>query len=612
MSLPDDVQLPTASIAQSEAVRLFVERATAAQPGFALTDRTAPGVVEVCRRLGGIPLAIELAAARVRVLGVEQIAARLDDHLRLLTGGSRAAPPRQQTVRAAIDWSYQLLTEPERRLFDRLSVFTGGLSLAAAEAVCSGDGIGGSEIVDVLAGLVDKSLVIVEPGDYRVARYAVLETLRQFGAERLATSGGASAINERHALFFVALAEAAESGLFGPDQPAWITQLGLERGNLRVALQWALDTGNAEAGLRLGAAVFKFWEVSSSVSEGRAWLDKLLMQSASTRTRARARSLSAAVHLAALQGDVATARVHADESLAIARELDDAPATAAALQHVGRLALFRGDYVLARSLLEEAVYASRTAGNRFFEAVSLVNLGWLAYQQGDNSAARVWLEEALAAYSDLGQPSGLASGLAFLGLVATEQGDYAEAHARFLASLEERRSGGGSFDPAFLLGCWAGLAAAQDQPERALRLAAAADVLRRASGSRAADPYLSRVGHRIVAARERLGGVAAEAAWSAGQTMGVEQALADALSVGHVEPSITAHSRGRKRAAGGLTEREVEVLRLVTRGYTNRTIAAELVLSERTVAHHLANILGKLDVFSRAAATAFALREGLA
>jgi len=257
------------------------------------------------------------------------------------------------------------------------------------------------------------------------------------------------------------------------------------------------------------------------------------------------------------------------------------------------------------------VHASRTAGNRFFEAVSLVNLGWLAYQQGENSAARVWLEEAMAAYRDLGQPSGLASGLAFLGLVATEQGNYAEAHARFLASLKERRSGGGSFDLAFLLGCWAGLAAAKDQPERALRLAAAADALRRASGSRSADPYLSRVGHRIVAAREALGEVAAEAAWGAGQTIGVEQALADAFSVGDM-PAIAEGARRHKRTAGGLTDREVEVLRLVTQGYTNRTIAAELVLSERTVAHHLANILGKLEVSSRAAATAFALREGLA
>ncbi|MGI9145540.1 MAG: ATP-binding protein [Chloroflexota bacterium] len=546
------------------------------------------------------------------MLGVEQIAARLDDHLGLLTGGSRTAPSRHQTVRAAIDWSYEFLTEPERRLFDRLSVFTGSLSLEAAEAVGSGDGIAESEIVDVLAGLVDKSLVNVEPGDYRVARYAVLETLRQFGAERLAVSSAASTIRERHALFFVALAEAAESGLFGPDQPAWVTQLGLERGNLRVALQWALESSNAEAGLRLGAAAFKFWEVSGSVGEGRAWLDKLLTHPASTRTRARARGLAAAVHLATLQGDVAAARVHADESLAIARELGDVPAIAAALQHVGRLALFRGEYVSAQPLLEEAVHASRTAGNRFFEAVSLVNLGWLAYQQGENSAARVWLEEAMAAYRDLGQPSGLASGLAFLGLVATEQGNYAEAHARFLASLEERRSGGGSFDPAFLLGCWAGLAAAKDQPERALRLAAAADALRRASGSRSADPYLSRVGHRIVAAREALGKVQAESAWSLGQTMGVEQALADAFSVGDLEPSTMEHSPGRKRAAGGLTDREVEVLRLVTRGYTNRTIAAELVLSERTVAHHLANILGKLEVSSRAAATAFALREGLA
>ncbi len=288
------------------------------------------------------------------------------------------------------------------------------------------------------------------------------------------------------------------------------------------------------------------------------------------------------------------------------------PATAAALQHVGRRAIFRGEYTAARPLLEEAVRISRTAGTRFFEAVSLVNLGWLAYYQCDGSLARMWLDKALAAYRDLGQPSGLASGLAFLGLLATEQGDFQEAHARFLASLEERQSASGWFDPAFLLGCWAGLAAAKGQPERALRLTGAADVLRQASGSRSADPYLTRVERRIVAAREALGEASAEAAWTAGQAMRAEQALADAFSVEDLPPTTTEHARRRRRAAGGLTEREVEVLRLVTRGYTNRIIATELVLSERTVAHHLANILGKLGVSSRAAATAFALREGLA
>ncbi len=324
LSVPDPMLRSSAeAVARCEAVRLFVERAKAALPGFALTERTAPGIVEVCRRLEGIPLAIELAAARVRVLGVDQITARLDDHLRLLRGGSRSAVPRQQTLRATIDWSYELLTGPERRLFDRLSVFAGGLSLEAAEAVCGADGVAEDEVVDVLAGLVNKSLVIADPGDYRVARYTVLETLRQYGAERLTASGGAPTIQERHALFYVTLAHATEPGLFGPEQLANMIRLELERGNLRVALQWAVESGNAEVGLRLCAAVFKFWEVSGSVSEGRVWLTRLLAHPASTRTRARARALAAAVHLATLQGDVASARVHAEESLAIARELGD-------------------------------------------------------------------------------------------------------------------------------------------------------------------------------------------------------------------------------------------------------------------------------------------------
>jgi predicted ATPase/transcriptional regulator with XRE-family HTH domain len=320
--------VPVEHLLQYEAVQLFVERARTVQPTFTVTERNAAAVAQVCHRLDGIPLAIELAAARVKVLTVEQIAARLDDRFRLLTGGSRIALPRQQTLQAAIDWSYDLLSEPERRLWRRLSVFAGGWTLEAAEAVCAGAGLDAAEVLDRLTSLVDKSLVTVDAmaGE---ARYRLLETIRQYGREKLERSGEAAVIRRQHLEWHVGLAERAEPELTGPDQAVWLEKLEAEHDNLRAALEWSqVEAQGEQIGLRVAAALWRFWLVHGHLREGRRWLEGMLAGSPEAWPAVRAKALYGAGALAEDQGDYAAARAFFAESLALRRELLDAGAFA--------------------------------------------------------------------------------------------------------------------------------------------------------------------------------------------------------------------------------------------------------------------------------------------
>ena len=289
LSLPDPRQLPVlADLSQYEAVRLFVERAAFALPAFKLSDINAPTVVKICQRLDGIPLAIELAAARVKALPIESIASRLDDRFRLLTGGSRTALPRQQTLRALIDWSHSLLSEPERILLRRLSVFSSGWTLEAGEAVCAGDGIGALDVVDLLAHLVDKSLVLL---DEELARYRLLETIRQYAREKLLDSGEGAQVRSRHLGFYVRLGKEFSSEILGPGETLWLNRLELEHDNVRRAIEWSLESADALSGMRLTAALHLFWQ-QRYTAEGLDYLRALLAQpEAMGRTPARARAL---------------------------------------------------------------------------------------------------------------------------------------------------------------------------------------------------------------------------------------------------------------------------------------------------------------------------------
>jgi predicted ATPase len=335
---------PLEELVLYDAMRLFVVRAAAAAPGFAVTSKNAPAVVQVCQHLDGIPLAIELAAARVKVLSVEQIAARLDDRFRLLTGGSQTVLPRHQTLGAAIDWSYNLLSEAERVMLRRLSVFAGGWTLEAAETVCAGSEVDAGSILDLMASLVDKSLVIAETQGGE-ARYRPLETVRQYAWERLAESHEVTDLRRRHRDWFLEFAERAEPKLLGPEQVRWLERLEADHDNLRAALEWTRREQNTEFSLRLAGALHYFWFMRSNQSEGREWLEDALSRNEAVPARVRAKAVYAAGNMAwsGVANDRARAENLLNESLALFRELKDISGIAYALHALAHVARTRGE-----------------------------------------------------------------------------------------------------------------------------------------------------------------------------------------------------------------------------------------------------------------------------
>ena len=433
---------PLEELTGFEPVRLFIERATAAQPSFTLTRENAASVAKLCRRLDGIPLAIELAAARVSAMTVEQIAARLDDRFRLLGRANRSSIPRHQTLRAVMDWGYQLLTEQEQRVFRRLSVFMGGWSLEAAEAVCSGEGIEAFDILDLLTQLVFKSLAVMDEqkGDIR---YRALETVRQYGLDKLRESGEADMIHRRHRDHFLGLAEQANPELTRENQGLWLDRLEREHDNLGAALAWSQAIGEAEGALRLATALSRFWAVRGHFEEGRKSLTGILSQpDAATPTAVRAQALSAAARLAWRQGDHVQARTFYEESMTIQRALGNQLGVAYALNNLGLVARERGEYATARALTEESLEVRRKVGDGLGVAHALNNLGLIAREQGEYATARALTEESLAIQQQMGDKLGMAYAFNNLGLVAAAEGEYAQARSFYEKSLALSREVG--------------------------------------------------------------------------------------------------------------------------------------------------------------------------
>jgi predicted ATPase/DNA-binding SARP family transcriptional activator len=575
LSAPDPARLhargsdTVREVSTYEAVRLFVERVEASQKQFLLTDKNALAVAQVCHHLDGIPLAIELAAACVRSLSVEEINGRLDDRFHLLTGGSRTALPRQQTLRAMMDWSYDLLTAQEKVLLHRLSVFAGGWTLAAAEAVCGGEGIEEWELLDLLTSLSDKSLALYEEREGQ-GRYNLLETVRQYAGERLEASGEVERVQERHLAYFLALAEQSEPHLRGPEQGMWLARLEGEHDNLRGALGWCQgQEEQAEAGLRLTTALCRFWEVRGYLSAGRAYLTEALSRvGTAERTQARAKALNGAGLLAYYQGDYGTARALHEESLAIKRELGDRQGIAQSLLNLGLMAFSQGDYKAARALSGESLAIHRELGDKRGIAMSLNILGLVADNQGDYGTAKALYEETLAINRELGHKRGISVALCNLGQLARRAGDYAQAHRLLTECLELDRQlgmkGGGLFgelgrlaadmgdaaqarrwfaqalrehretgqlrDTAEDLEGFARLARLQSDWERAARLWGAAESLREATGTPLTPEEQKEYERDQAAVREALGEAAFEAAWSAGRAMTMEHAIEEALN----------------------------------------------------------------------------------
>ena len=446
LSAPDPKKTHTAAaLLPFEAVRLFTERAQAVQPSFSVTDGNAAAVSAICVRLDGIPLALELAAARVRSLAVEQINLRLDQRFRLLTGGSRTVLPRQQTLRALVDWSYDLLTESEKTALCRLSVFAGGWTLEAAEAVCPGENIEAWEVLDLVTSLVSKSLAVHEDRENGADRYRLLETVRQYAADLLTETGKAEDVQARAASWFLRFAEEVKPKLSGPEQGLWLSRLETEHDNLRASLSW-FETANApaEAGLKLGGQLLQFWNRRGHLSEGRSWLNRALAKLAQEGepSVARARALNASGSLAFRQGDYEAARELREASLAIFRQLGNQSGIAATLMNLGMVAQEQGDYKAAQVLHRESLTIQRQLGDREGIGQALNNLGAVMLNQGDDAAAQALFEESLTLRQQMENKRGIAVCLINLGDIADSRGEYADAEALHKASLALSREQG--------------------------------------------------------------------------------------------------------------------------------------------------------------------------
>ncbi len=571
LALPDSRSMPPVEVlSKYPAVALFVQRAVAAKPDFELNRENASAVTEICARLDGLPLAIELAAARVKVLSPSSMRTRLASRLQLLTGGARDLPQRQHTLRATIDWSYDLLSAAEQKLFRRLSVFVGGCTLEGVEAVCDTKGDLDLDLLDGMASMVDKSLLQqVEQGSGE-SRFAILETIREYALEKLEASGEEAPTKRAHAAYCLVLAEEEATGQSGAEKAEWLEHLALEHDNFRAGLEWLTATGDAEWGLRLGAALFRFWETREYLAEGRDRLDKLLkMKGAGAPAKARERALFAAGVLAGAQGDYASSDALLRESLEIARQLRDKQGVAVSLNAVGVVAQARGDVAVALSLLEESLVLWRELGDQKAVARSLSNLanvaklqgdypralslyaeclsifrglgdgigvawsldhqGDVARDQGDSAAARTLYEQGLTIFRELGDRWGIASTLADLGSLAREQGNYSAARTLYRESLRSFQELEHKRGIARLLECFACSAAAQLEAERSLRLAGAAAALRQNIGAPLTPAEQAKLEAILDPARQALTNTAGAAAWLEGWAMPVEKAIEEVL-----------------------------------------------------------------------------------
>jgi len=575
LAVPEaEVCLPLKELSQIESVRLFIERANAARTGFGLTDENATAIVKICQRLDGIPLALELGAARINVLPVAEIAKRINDRLSLLTDGSKTRLPHHQTLRALIDWSYDHLPEPERKLFCRLSVFAGGWTLDAAEAVCAEEGIQERAVLDLHSRLVEKSLVEMEPefgGGSGKARYRMLGMVQEYAWDRLMEEEGAEQARRRHRDYFSELAEESARQLTGPEQGSWALRLEVENENLRAALDscWGKDT-NVELALEMAGALGRYWYVRGRWSEGRSLLSEILGRpDAGGRTAARARALVWAGWLAHWQGDFEQAHSLLEESLSIRQELGDSLGIAEALNNLGAVAMERGDYVEARQYHERSLAIRRKHGDQRSIAVSLHNLGELYLCLGDYAQARTAYEESLALFRKVKHTMGIADSLNSLGVVVGHQGDYVtahkyhqealknrrerqdpmgiaeslynlgelairqgqydQAHAQYAQSLLIRQKLGDRMDIADSLEGFGVLAAARKEPVRAARLLGAAKSLREEINAPTSPAKQKKLKTAISRTRPALGERDFDKEWNKGRAMSLDEAIDYAL-----------------------------------------------------------------------------------
>jgi non-specific serine/threonine protein kinase len=613
LPLPRHERPELGDVGRDDAVALFVARGRAANPTFALTAENAAAVVEICVRLDGLPLAIELAAAWLRVLSPQALLDRLRAHgqpsLQLLTGGARDLPARQQTLRDTIAWSYDLLTVDERRLFRHLSVFAGGFSLAAAEAV--GPPETSLAALSIVASLAEKSLVQQVARPDGTPRFRILETIREFGLEQLEAAGETETTMRQLAGWCQVLLEGVEEAFFTAMQGRWVERLETEHDNLRAVLTWALERGDAATAQSLIDKLGWFWIPRGYLSDGRTWGERALALGDASPTPERAATLSRTGTFAWLQGDHQRARELAAEGLRLSRQIGHVIGEGNSQFVLGWTAEDDGRFDEAEAHLTEALDHMRAHGIITWAGFSLTYLGHVDYERGQVERAAVRFEEAHDIFRATGNTYGIGVVLANLAKAARRRGDYSRASALYAESLVLRYEQGDQQSIASSLRGLASIAAATRRHEQAARLWGAADALREAIG--APPPrHAARAQEAIAAVRRGLGEEVFAAAWTAGRALTLAEAVAEALQSA-LDPIASSTSGVRIAPADryGLTHREAEVLRLLVDGRSNPEIAEALYISRRTAQTHVQNIFTKLGVNSRAEAVRLAVAHEL-
>lgn len=634
---------------------MFVERTRAILPDFALTPANTAAVVNICRRLDGIPLAIELASARANVLTVQQIAARLDDRFAFLVSGQRTTHvPHHHTMRVAIDWSYDLLTAEEQVLLRRLAVFAAGFTLDTVAGICGDDGVApcGAEgrTLDLLASLVSKSLVVASTLGRTEARYRLLESIRDYALEKMRLAGEAARLRDRHLDLFLARAEEAAPRLGDAYQQLWLGWLEAEHDNLRAALAWSLEGGRIEAGLRIANALIRFWEIRGHVQEGLTWFERLLARADAgvpLAVRVNAYTLAsfmemflghapastayarAAVDLAesagdgdpavlafALSGLASAARTAGDHQTAfsmasriipIYRKIGPPFHLGMALLSQGGMAIELGAYDTARALLEESLALAREAGDAFRAGHALSSLGDLARCEQNYAEARTAYEEGVASLREVGAQHDLASVLGNLGHACLHLGDVARAQALFSESMSAHQAQQNKPGMAESLVGFAATAIVRGLPAAGARLLVAAAAIGGHDVTSAWPATRAEYARYLSLARIRLTDTEFKAEEAIGRAMSLEQAIDYAQ---HLAPKSDSSSAIRVKQ-DDLTQREREVAALIARGKSNGEIAGELVLSKRTVEKHISSILSKLALTNRAQIVRWAIDSGL-
>ena len=648
LAVPNLGQLGDGEIpVQYSSVALFLDRAQASRHEFQITPDNARAVAEICVRLDGVPLAIELAATRVKVLPVQDIVARLHDACRLLINDSRTALPRHQSLQATIQWSYGLLTEPEQALFRRLCVFSDSCILDAAEAVCSSDGLEKKQILPLLSHLIDHSLVHVQVQDGTV-RYRILQIIQQFGREQLEARGEMASLCRRHRDWFVALAQQTELELAGSQQGAWLDRLEAEHDNLRSALLWSLEQKQAEEAAQMGIALWPFWILRGHEQEGLQLLNRTLelLQEPSVL---RADLLRVTGTISGRLGDSNRAHRLVEESLAVwrvlgersgigptlltlgmgelrlgryeraityfaeslplLREADKQQGIALALNSSGLAHLYQGNDVEAEGLFDEGLALFRELGDQRGMAAAFANQAMMRYEQGEYRQATKLGMDSVALRRALGDKGGCAHTLLILGRVAFAECNYTDAIAHFHESLALRRELGGLEGIAEALEGLAGVLAAQGEAIEATGLLGAAEVLREGSALAATPIDRAFVQAILAVVKVKMEANALTSAWQEGREFTLEEAVALAATV-RATPQDPVHMQ-RLAYPDELTAREVEVLRLVAQGMTDAMVAEKLVISPRTVQGHVRSIFAKIQVNSRSAATRYAIDHQL-